>query len=152
MHPPPGPRFDFRRSAPPPLPTLSALTEMHCVQRSTWHAPGSCLYVAAYSPSLPRPALLSFSASLVALFAHSTLSPSFSHTYTHTLSLLLYHPRVSSSLSLPPFFHPRTHVCARRVVILWISSGRLPPPRFEFLTRFPSQISLPVPVPPRADY
>lgn len=83
-------------------------------------------FLASSSFHLPPSPFLSIS-----LFLSSSLFLSLN-------SFSLFHLSCSVSLLLA---YPRahTHTCAR-VVILWISSGRLAPP-FEFLTRFSSQIS-----------
>lgn len=115
MHPPGcvSTSGDFPRSLPlsPSRPNRDALCATKHLARAS-----SCLYVAAYSPFLPQLLLSS-------LFLSFFLS----------LCPFPYRPRFSFSSS--------THTYARRVVIPWISSGRLPL-RFKFLTRFPSQISL----------
>ena len=114
----------FPRSLPlsPSRPNRDALCATKHLARAS-----SCLYVAAYSPSLPRLSLL-FPSVLDSLsFSLSPPPP--------PLPLFL---SLSSSFLLLSF-HPHVRQASRYP---WISSGRLPL-RFKFLTRFPSQISLP---------
>lgn len=95
---------------------------MHCVQWSTWHAPAP---VFMYPPYTPSPFMI-FSPSLllVALLAH-----------TYVLSLSLFSSIILFFLS----FHPHMRQTSRYLLDILRTFAPL---RFEFLTRFPSQISL----------
>lgn len=112
------PRFDFRRpapSSPPPHRPFSLPNrDALCATKHLARA-SSCLYVAAYSPSSTT---FSFSL-LLSLARRSFLSLSLTHSPT------LVPPTRAPGESLSPGYPPDVY-----------------PLRFEFLTRFPSQISL----------